>query len=354
MRRFLISLCVLILLITISRVKAFAADTDEIYRESGAQGLVAEESEDDLLSSVWDILACSFEGVAGGAFKYGGLILGCVVLLALTDNMDKLRDGGKGFGFDFVSAAVLAASSFPALELVFSYTKSAVEGLCAFSVSLLPVMTALYSMGGNAAQAVAASSGLSLFLTVTEVICAKLLLPVLSMGFAFALTGLLPGSTSLGPVSAFLKNAVCMLIAFVFSLICFVFYFQTAVSATADNLTYRSVKFASGAFIPLIGNAVGDSARTVFGAVSTVKSTVGVYGLTVMLTYLLPPIISAVVYKLTFAFCALTARVCGLEKQAKFLSDIGALLGVSMALLIAASVVFTVISAVFLKSGVSL
>lgn len=352
MKRFFISLFVLILLVTIGKVRAFAAE--DVYTSSGAASLVSEGSDEGLSASLKSILSAAFEGVLGGAVKYGGVILGCLVLLALADSADKLKERKSGgFGFDFISAVVLAAASFPPLELAYSYAKSAVEGLCAFSVSLLPVMTALYSMGGNTAQAVASASGLSLFLSVCELICAKLLLPILSMGFAFSLTEVLPGSTNLGAVSSFLKNTVCVLIAFVFSLVCFVFYFQNTISATADNFTYRSVKFAAGTFIPLIGNAVGDSARTVFGAVSTVKSAVGVYGLTAMLTYLIPPLVASVAYKLMFSFCTLAARLCGLEKQAKFLAGIGGLLGISMALLITASVVFTVISAVFLKSGVT-
>jgi len=272
--------------------------------------------------------------------------------LSLAENLRALReDKGSGAAMDFVSAVALSAACFPALSMSFEYAKAAVEGLCGFSVSLMPVMGALYSMGGNTAQGVAAVSGFSVFLTVTEVVCAKLLLPVLSVGFAFSLTGLLPGAASLAPLSSFVKNLSCTLIAFTFSLVCFGFYTQTAVTVAADNFAYRSIKFASGSFVPLIGNAVGDSARTVFGAVSTVKASVGVLGICVVMGYLIPPLISAIVYKGTFSFCALFARLCGQEKQAKFVGELGSLLGASLALLVACGAVFTVISAVFLKSG---
>lgn len=342
----------MILLLTVGRVKAFAIEED-IYKESGAAELVEEGEDEDLADSLWRIISTAYDGAIGGAFKHAGIIFACLIMLSLMENTDRLRLGEGSFGFGYISAVVLSAACFPALYTVFSYTKAAVEGLCTFSVSLLPVMTALYSMGGNTAQGISNAGGLGLFLSAAQLVCGKLLMPVLSLGFAFTLTGLLPGTGTLGTVTGFIKNAVCMLIAFVFSLVCFVFYFQTAVSGTADNFAYRSVKFASGAFIPVIGNAVGDSARTVFGAVSSVKGVVGGYGLTVMLSYLLPPIVSAVLYKLAFGLCTVGAKLCGMEKQSKFLGDLNGLLGVSLALLIAVSVVFTVISAVFLKSGVT-
>jgi len=351
MKRFFIYLGVLLVLMACTQLKAHAVQEQDIYERSGAEELGAEK-DINFLDKVWEIFTDAYEGAIGGAFKYCGIILGCLILLSLAENLRALReDKGSGAAMDFVSAVALSAACFPALSMSFEYAKAALEGLCGFSVSLMPVMGALYSMGGNTAQGVAAVSGFSVFLTVTEVVCAKLLLPVLSVGFAFSLTGLLPGAASLAPLSSFVKNLSCTLIAFTFSLVCFGFYTQTAVTAAADNFAYRSIKFASGSFVPLIGNAVGDSARTVFGAVSTVKASVGVLGICVVMGYLIPPLISAIVYKGTFSFCALFARLCGQEKQAKFVGELGSLLGASLALLVACGAVFTVISAVFLKSG---
>lgn len=353
MRRFFIYLGVLLVLFTFSGLRADAVDESEIYKASGAAELDLEEDV-NFADKAASFLSSAWEGAVGGAFKHCGLILGCLVLLSLINGVRELReDKSSSTALDFVSAAVLSALCLPALQTAFSYAKAAVEGLCAFSASLLPVMTALYSMGGNTAQGVAASSGLGMFLTVAELICAKVLLPLLSLGFALALTGLLPGAASLAPMASFVKTAACTLIAFLFSLVCFVFYVQTAVAATGDGFAYRSIRFASGAFVPVIGNAVGDSARTVFGAVSVVKANVGVWGLTVMLGYLLPPVISGFLYKMSFALCSVGARLFGLDKAARFLSELGSLLGISLALLIAAAAVFTVISAVFLKSGVT-
>ncbi len=354
MKRFFVYLCVFLVLFAFNSIQARAVDSEEIFAQSGADELI-EKQQLDIGDRILQIIKSAWDGFAGEAVKYCGIILACLIILAVAENVKSLRENSAGnAGFDFVSAVALSAASFPALQIAFNYAKSAIEGLVAFCASLLPVMTALYSMGGNTAQGVASASGLGIFLTVTEAVCGKLLLPLLSLGFAFAITGLLPGHSSLAPLASFVKTASCVLIAFVFSLVCFVFYFQTAVAATSDNFTYRTVKFASGTFIPVIGNAVGESARTVFGAVSAVKGSVGGWGLAVMLGYLLPPVISGFLYKLCFSFCSVSARLFGLEKASKFLGELSGLLGISLALLIACAVVFTVISAVFLKSGVAL
>lgn len=352
MKRFFVLLCVFILLFAISRTSVSAVDEEEIYRESGALELEGDR-ETGLWDSVWSTLTAALTGGAGKAIKHGATIAACLILIAVLKGVVSIRQESLCAAFDFVSAAVLGAAAFPGVYGVFVYTKAAVESMHVFCLSLLPVTTSLYAMGGNTAQGVSAGAGMSLFLTVTETVNSRLLMPLLSTGFAFALTGLLPSAETIAPVGTFIKNCATTLIAFVFSLVCFVFYFQTALTAAADSFAYRTVRFASGTFIPLIGNAVGDSARTVFGAVSTVKASVGALGLGVVAGYLLPPLISALLYKGAFSFCALIASLCGMEKQSRFIKELGALLGASLALLVACMVVFIVISAVFLKSGVT-
>lgn len=355
MKRFFVFLGVLLILAAAGQTKAFAAVEDDVYRESGAAALEgASGGSGDLQTSILSTLKSAVTGGVSNAIKYGAFIIAALVIISLMSGIKQIRSEDMADGaFDLVSAAALTAACFPALYGAFSYTREAIDSFCDFTASLLPVSVSLYAMGGNTAEAAAAGGGLGLFLTVTELVNARLLLPLLSFGVALALAGLLPGSEHFAPAATALKNWSVVLIAFVFSLVGYVFYFQTAVAASADNLSYRAVRFASGTFIPVIGGAIGDSARTVFGAVSSVKASVGIMGLCVMAAYILPPLVSALLYKLMFSFGSFFARLCGLERQGKFLSELSGMLGACLALLISCGAVFTVISAVFLKSGVS-
>lgn len=353
MKRFFVLLGVLLLLAAIGKTEAYAVSEEELYRASGADALDGGTDSDGLWDSVLSTLKTALTGGAANAVKYGALIVSALLVISVAASLERARAEESSAALEFVAAAVLAAASFPALYSAFDYASSAIESFCGFAAALLPVTASLYTMGGNGAQAVAASGGLELFLSVTELVNAKLLLPLLSLGTALALVGLLPGNEYVSPAASIVKNWVCIGIAFVFSLVGYVFYFQSAVAVASDNLGYRAVRFASGTFIPVIGNAVGDSARTVFGAVSAVKASVGTLGLCTMLAYLLPPLVSVLLYRLALSFCALFARLCGLERQGRFIGELNSMLGACLALLISSGAVFTVISAVFLKSGVN-
>ena len=65
--------------------------------------------------------------------------------------------------------------------------------------------------------------------------------------------------------------------------------FQTIIAAAADNYIYRTVKFASGVFIPVIEILSRRQSRVSGGGV--VKSTTEAVGLVTVMSLVLPPVI---------------------------------------------------------------
>ncbi len=353
MKRFFVSLFVMLILLAVSELKAKAVSVEEIMDKCEAETVLTEEHT-LLAESLRGTFKRAISGSLDGLVGYTATLICAAVLLAVGGSASGIKENkAMQTSFDFVSAALLAAVCFPPLYTVFTYTKTAIDSMFAFGMSLLPVTASLYAMGGNTAQAVASTASTTLFLNLAQLVASKLLLPLLSVGFAFAMLSVFPTGENNAPVAAFVKNTAVALLVFVFSLVCFVFYFQSSVAATADNAAYRSVKFASSTFIPVIGGAVGESARTVFGAVSIVKGSVGIGGLCVVLGYLLPPLVTAFMYRLSFSLTGLVVRLCGNEKQGRFIGELSSLMGVASALLVACVAVFAVLSALFMKSGVS-
>jgi stage III sporulation protein AE len=133
----------------------------------------------------------------------------------------------------------------------------------------------------------------------------------------------------------------------------FIMVFQTAVAAAADNAAIRSLKFASGVFIPVIGNMLGENVKSVITAVETVKTTVGAVGVVTIFSIILPPIIYTVLYKLSILFCAIFSRVLGLDKESDFLYEINSLFNVLVAIMCGTGMLFIISVAVFAKTGVN-
>ena len=140
MKRFFVLLLTLILLLSISKSEVFAVDTEDMYKESGAEEL--EKNSEDTGTNLWqrviDILSLSLTGGANKAFKHMGTILACILLLSLLGGVNAVKEQDvSGTAYEFVEASVLAAACFPALYSVFSYTKARPITLLCFPSHLL-------------------------------------------------------------------------------------------------------------------------------------------------------------------------------------------------------------------------
>ena len=209
-------------------------------------------------------------------------------------------------------------------------------------------------MTGNTATAAAGTSMMLLFNTAVVALAERFLFPLLQVCFALSLVSAVPNGVSLQSIITLVKNTVTTLLAFAFTMFSAVLYFQTAITASADNLAYRSIRFASGVFIPVIGSVIGDASRTVNASIATVKSTVGYVGVAALAILLLPPIITAILYKFVVLLAAMAARILGCDRESRLLYDISSLLSVLMSTVIGVSAVFLISVAIFIKTGVSI
>ena len=167
------------------------------------------------------------------------------------------------------------------------------------------------------------------------------------------MVGAIPGSVNLSSVNALVKNTATTVMAFVFTLLGFTLYLQTTVASASDNFVTRSVKFASGVFVPVIGNMLGDASRTVIASVSVIKGSVGTIGMVMILSAVLPPLLIVMLYKLMLLVCSICAKALSCERESALLYDIGSVLGVLMALIAGAGVICIIAMAVFIKTGVT-
>lgn len=322
---------------------------EELARDTGADKIVSESSD---TGGVFDIVVSSVKGAYQNVLRFFCTLLCAVLLSALLAAFASVNGGAPGTAYSLVSVIAISGTAFSGLSGLFEYVALSITRLCEYMTALIPVTASLCVAGGNSFTGIAASSSLMLFLTLAQRFSAFYLFPLFKTGFAVSVAGSLPGSADLRPAAGFLKSALTFLLTLTFTLFGAVMYFQTVIGAAADNCAFRTVKFAAGAFIPVIGTMIGDAARTVTTAVGTVKAAVGGAGLVAVAAITLPAVIMTAAYKLCVLAAAAFAKMLGLEKGAGMLYDINGLLGLLLALLAGTAVIFTIAVALFIRIGV--
>ena len=248
----------------------------------------------------------------------------------------------------YVSLLAVSAAAYSVIYKLFVFVTAALSTFTATVSGFLPIMASLYVFSGNMSAAAASGSGLSIFLVFVSAVCSKILLPLLRVGFAFALASAFPDAPDLSSFSGTLKTTALTLMGFIFALFGFTLYVQTSVASLSDSYLTKTVRFASGSFVPVIGGVLGDAFKTVAASVGVVKGVFGAAGVVTVLAIVLPPVIYCALTALLFRLCAAFAKALSCNREAKFLDTLRGMISVLTSLSIGSGVVVIIALATFL------
>ena len=264
----------------------------------------------------------------GDCAKILGSVCGLLILSAVCRTL-RLSFGNESLGqaFSFCSSLVITLALFKQSYLCLDRVVAYFSSLSAMTSASLPLMGALYAMGGNVTAAVASTGGLAVFLTVMENLVGKTVIPFCGICMAFALTNALDPALRTGTLLTTLKKNYTTVLAFLMMLLLAMLGAQTTLGARADTLAMRSAKFAAGSMIPVVGGSVGELLRTVTASVGYLRGTVGICGILILFLTLLPTLIELFLLRLTWQLSASFADLLGCDTEKKLLDEFASLLG---------------------------
>ncbi len=241
------------------------------------------------------------------------------------------------FMITLIITVTIFATGFGTIESTVSYFHS----LNGFTSAAVPLMGSLYIMGGNAAAAVATSSGLALFMTVLEEIVGRSIVPFCGICLALALIGACEGAPRLSSALTSLKKNYTLLLSFFMMLLLAMLSAQTVLGASQDTLAMRSAKFAAGNMIPVVGGSIGELLRSVSAGIGYMRSAVGICGVLLLLLLMLPTLVELLLARTAWQICAFFAEILGCEGEKRLLDEFASINGYLIAAVaICSSVLF--------------
>ncbi len=358
--------CLLILLLgVIPAARAEGTAEELVGSVSGAdrlEELVPEGLESESLPKGEDpdyfgkVLSYLSGRLLDGLFDGGGFLCGLMALILTACVLEQIKhslgESANAPIFEYVQLLCICGYVFSSLLPLVQSVGERVGELSNFMVSLLPVTGILWAAGGTPACGVVQSKGILMAVDAFSVLCYRLLLPLVyclfALSLASALFPIVPG------IHKTVKKAFVSSTVFFMTLLLSLLSFQTELSKSADGLAARSVKFAFSSFVPIVGNLVGESARTVGAAVSYLKNTTGIFAVTVILWLVAVPLVGLICAKLSLWAGGIFARLCSCGSVAAFLEEASEILSMLMASLLCVSVYFILSLAIFCRSAPAL
>ena len=362
MRRALLVIAVLILLLPL---RAGAEGVSDMYGAlpDGVKDSLPDRLENDISengeSAVASLGAEYIASLAASALKVAfaysvkplAAVIGVLLLSALLNSAGAAAAGGEAVALS--SAVSVTVTIFGAITPLFKLTSDTLSGIGLIMKGILPVMTGIYAMSGNITAASVNSTWLMLLLTFLETLTESLLMPLLCTCTGFiAVTTLsrFTGAPDMSGVSGELKKALTFLLAAAGTVFTTVMAHQTALAKSADSVALRSLKFASGNMIPVIGGALGEAADGYLAGVSLIRSASGTLAAAAVISYVLPALLKIAVLRAGLSAVAAGAEIMGRGKEAAVVREAGEVLGIAVALICTASVLSVIAVGVFAGS----
>lgn len=362
MRRALLVIAALILLLPL---RAGAEGVSDMYgalpdgvRDSLPDRLendISENGESAVASLGAEYIASLAASALKAAFAYSvkplAAVIGVLLLSALLNSAGAAAAGGEAVALS--SAVSVTVTIFGAITPLFKLTSDTLSGIGLIMKGILPVMTGIYAMSGNITAASVNSTWLMLLLTFLETLTESLLMPLLCTCTGFiAVTTLsrFTGAPDMSGVSGELKKVLTFLLAAAGTVFTTVMAHQTALAKSADSVALRSLKFASGNMIPVIGGALGEAADGYLAGVSLIRSASGTLAAAAVISYVLPALLKIAVLRAGLSAVAAGAEIMGRGKEAAVVREAGEVLGIAVALICTASVLSVIAVGVFAGS----
>ncbi|CDC70488.1 putative uncharacterized protein [Candidatus Colimorpha enterica] len=316
---------------------------------------ISENGESAVASLGAEYIASLAASALKAAFAYSvkplAAVIGVLLLSALLNSAGAAAAGGEAVALS--SAVSVTVTLFGAITPLFKLTSDTLSGIGLIMKGILPVMTGIYAMSGNITAASVNSTWLMLLLTFLETLTESLLMPLLCTCTGFiAVTTLsrFTGAPDMSGVSGELKKALTFLLAAAGTVFTTVMAHQTALAKSADSVALRSLKFASGNMIPVIGGALGEAADGYLAGVSLIRSASGTLAAAAGISYVLPALLKIAVLRAGLSAVAAGAEIMGRGKEAAVVREAGEVLGIAVALICTASVLSVIAVGVFAGS----
>lgn len=306
-----------------------AAQTEEIYRESGAEDLAdalpetvqdtldelhitvsdAESllslSPEVLLTQIWtdisDKIASPVRLLASGV----GLALLCALFAQFGSSV---REGAYRGLFDAAAVVFAAALVLPAATSLFESGAQLMYQLSSFLFALVPVYGAVLVSSGQPVQAAISDGTLGVTAQVVSAVSGTVLVPLLSVYLAIGIAGALCPALRMDGIASAAKKIVIGALGVLMTVFTAILTLKGTLAQSSDSAFLRTVKFAAGTLFPVVGGAVSESIASVQGSMDLIRGSIGGFALAALLILLLPPVILLLLHQGALLLAAAAAR----------------------------------------------
>ncbi|MBE6762921.1 MAG: hypothetical protein E7553_00995 [Ruminococcaceae bacterium] len=188
-------------------------------------------------------------------------------------------------------------------------TAAAADSASVFSLSFAPVYAGMLLASGHAATALSYQTVMVAAAQGIGVLISRVIVPLSFVTLAFGVTGAIDPARRLSGVGAAVGKINTWMLTVSLMLFVAMLSFQSILSAGADSVGGRMLRFSVAGFVPIVGGSLSEALYTVQGCLSSLRGTVGCFGVVSTVLIVLPTLIECVVWDMLLFAVKVTAEL---------------------------------------------
>lgn len=292
-------LCVYFSVITVDAADSYGS-VDDLYGEiekvipnemqEDMDGILSADLTDSVLNNKY-LINEFFESVKDvilpSLCHLGTMI--CILVIASIFNVmcNSLERPAFRERLQFLTKSAVAICIYMSNSDVLDGFSAYINQICAYMNSVVPAVTAIYAASGNITASGVSAGGLMIIITLIDNILAVYGTGLLKICIAFAMVSVVCKDVSL-KILEVSKKALSWGFGVIMGIFALIMGVQTSLACSADSVSVRTIKFALGRSIPLIGGAISEAVSTVSASLSLIKNTCGSVVIIAIILMLLP------------------------------------------------------------------
>ncbi|MBQ4065956.1 MAG: hypothetical protein IJD10_07635 [Clostridia bacterium] len=283
-------------------------------------------------------------------------LAGTLLLSAFLHTFSNTTGEIAGRTTAFASQIAVLLAVFQTVKPLWDQTANTVKSIGLLTKTTVPAMTALCVASGSLSSSAVQATWLSALLALTEQLTETVLMPLFGIAFGFLVVSLFTRHTEGGDLTGVvsgIKGAYTLLLTVFGTVLTVIMTYQSVLAQSADTVLLRSLKFASGIAIPVVGGALSETAGSYLASLSLLRSSTGILSAVAVLLCVFPPILSLLIYRFAFSVLASFAGILGCHAEGEAVREAAGLFDLALATVAIVGAVFLILAGVFASTAVS-
>ena len=317
------------------------SDVTEALQAFGMDSLdpqaVFDVSIDNVTAFFSQSLSSTLRAVGTRFIPFFSALLLIVLVRVLT------RDAAAGQGLRLVCVSAVVLFSTAQLEPLVNTVLSAMRIAAMFLHGYIPIYAGLLAFSGVPTSAAVYSGVVFSLSQAVAAFCDGGCVTMIGCYFSLLIAQAFFGDGSTARFVNGMNRALSVLMGLLASVFAATLGVRSALSASLDAASVKSVRFLISNLIPVVGSSISDAYAAVLGSVQLIRGSVAVVGILVLLILMVPPILETVLVYFLLLFSATAAQLLDCDDLAALLRGFG--VGVRFLLLAAVLELFAVLIA---------